>query len=318
MIINKEMEKEIREIKKLSLKDIFGKENGGFTPWLAEHLDMLSSAINLPLAVAQTEVTLETLRPDIIAFTDPTDGDEVIIENQYDKSDNYHVGKILTYAAYEKRAKYAVLITEDARIEHIEAVKAMNEARICGCHFFLVNASAYQISEKEFTILFNVVVGDNIPNAAQSEKQATLSDFWNFFIKKAVEKNVSMYARLKHGEGRNLNNWLYAYIGKTNAHFVAKVTKTNASIYFLFDAADDKLNTQRYETFETNKEAINKKFGSGLSWDNNEGRVSCKIEYLIDGLGGYEDKKGWEKLADGMLDAIKRMNEALSPYYKLL
>lgn len=242
----------------------------------------------------------------------------MIIENQYDKSDSYHIGKLLTYAAYEKKAKYAVLITEDARIEHIEAVKAMNEAHICGCHFFLVNASAYQISDKEFTILFNVVVGGNIPNAAQNEKQATLSEFWSFFIKKAGEKNVGMYAKLKQGEGRNLNNWLYAYIGKANAHFVAKVTKSNASVYFLLDSADDQLNSQRFATLQANRAVIDDKFGEGLSWNNTEGQVSCKIEYTIDNLGGYENKMGWDKLVDRMLDVVKGMNEALSPYYKQL
>lgn len=309
---------DIKEIKKLPLKEVFGKEDEGFTPWLVNHIDWLSEAIGIPLAAPRAEVALETLRPDIIAYTDPTEGDEVIIENQYDKSDSYHIGKLLTYAAYEKKAKYAVLITEDARIEHIEAVKAMNEVHICGCHFFLVNASAYKISDKEFTILFNVVVGGNVPNAAQNEKQATLSEFWSFFIKKAGEKNVGMYAKLKQGEGRNLNNWLYAYIGKANAHFVAKVTKSNASVYFLLDSADDQLNSQRFATLQANRAVIDDKFGEGLSWNNTEGQVSCKIEYTIDNLGGYENKMGWDKLVDRMLDVVKGMNEALSPYYKQL
>ncbi len=96
------MEKEIREIKKIPLREIFGKEAHGVTPWLANHMEMLSAAVDVPLAAPKTEVQLETLRPDIIAYTDPTEGEEVTIENQYDRSDSYHVGKLLSYAAYEK------------------------------------------------------------------------------------------------------------------------------------------------------------------------------------------------------------------------
>lgn len=97
------MEREIETIKRLSLKDVFGSEDGGFTPWLAENLDRLTDITGIPLASPRTEVALNTLRPDIIAYTDPDEGDEVIIENQYGKSDSYHLGKLLSYAATRRR-----------------------------------------------------------------------------------------------------------------------------------------------------------------------------------------------------------------------
>lgn len=311
------MEKEIETIKRLPLKDVFGTEDGGFTPWLAANLDRLTDITGIPLASPRTEVALNTLRPDIIAYTDPDDGDEVIIENQYGKSDSFHIGKLLSYAAYEKKARYAILITENARDEHRAAVEALNQYKVCGCKFFLVKAACYQIGDSNPAIAFDLEVGEPA-TVGQTEKEASLSKWWSLFIKTAEKKNVAMFAKLKHGEGRNPNNWLYAYIGKANAHFVAKVTKTNASVYFLLDAQDDALNAQRYAALYKHHEEINAKFGSSLEWVGDTERKSCKIECTIDDKGGYGDAANWQGLAERMLDVVRAMNEALSPYYKLL
>lgn len=311
------MEKEIETIKKLPLKDVFGSEDGGFTPWLAKNLERLTEVTGISLTSPRTEVALNTLRPDIIAYTEPDGGDEAIIENQYDKSDSFHIGKLLSYAAFEKKARYAILITENAREEHRAAVEALNQYKVCGCKFFLINANCYQIGNSNPAIAFDVIVGEAV-KPEQTEKELALSKFWSVFIKAADKRNVAMYAKLKHGGGRNPNNWLYAYIGKANAHFVAKVTKTNAAVYFLLDAQDDALNARRYAALAEHKEDIDGKFGGSLEWYDGTERKSCKIECTIDGKGGYGNAEGWQWLVDGMLDVVKAMNEALSPYYKLL
>lgn len=196
-------------------------------------------------------------------------------------------------------------------------MEALNQYKVCGCTFFLISAKCYQIGDSNPAIAFEVEVGEPV-TIGQTEKEAALSKWWSLFIKTAEKKNVVMYAKLKYGEGRNPNNWLYAYIGKANAHFVAKVTKTNASVYFLLDAQDDALNAQRYASLFKHKQEINAKFGNGLEWVDSTERKSCKIGYSIDDKGGYGDAANWQGLAERMLDVVKAMNETLSPYYKLL
>lgn len=310
---------DITTVEKLQLKEAFAKEDEDFTPWLAGHIGWLAQAVGIPISpeTVRTEVTLETLRPDIIAYTDSDGGGEVIIENQYGKSDSYHIGKLLSYAAYEKRAKYAILVTEDAREEHIEAVKALNEKKVCDCNFCLVNAYCYRIAGSPVGISFDVKVGiDPVVVKEVSASKATLSKFWKFFAKRAAEKGVPMYA--KRSSGRNTDNWFNGYIGNSSANFVAKVTKSNASVAFWFNASDEATNKENFSTFYQYKEDIDKDFGTGLIWISEDGRKSCKIEYMIDGCGGYGEKEGWQNVADAMLEAVRRMNGVLSKYYELL
>lgn len=308
---------DIETIRHKSLREVFGKEDKGFTPWLANNLDRLSVAIGVPIvgASARTEVTLETLRPDIIAYTEQDDGEEVIIENQFDKSDSYHIGKLLTYAAYEKRARYAILITENARTEHIEAVKALNDKQVCGCNFLLVNAKCYQIGNSPIAIDFDVVVGLNeTVRKEASEWQITLSKFWKIFSKRAEVLGVKMYSK----RSNNIDNWLSGFIGNSNANFVARITKSGASVSFRFVSQNADTNNQNYTTFFQYKDKIEKAFGGSLTWINDTNRIRSKIEYPIKGIGGYSDVSNWQNIADAMLRAVKKLDAALSPYYDLL
>ena len=298
---------DIETIRHKSLREVFGKEDKGFTPWLANNLDRLSVAIGVPIvgASARTEVTLETLRPDIIAYTEQDDGEEVIIENQFDKSDSYHIGKLLTYAAYEKRARYAILITENA----------LNDKQVCGCNFLLVNAKCYQIGNSPIAIDFDVVVGLNeTVRKEASEWQITLSKFWKIFSKRAEVLGVKMYSK----RSNNIDNWLSGFIGNSNANFVARITKSGASVSFRFVSQNADTNNQNYTTFFQYKDKIEKAFGGSLTWINDTNRIRSKIEYPIKGIGGYSDVSNWQNIADAMLRAVKKLDAALSPYYDLL
>lgn len=308
---------DIKTIKKLSLKDVFGNEDDGFTPWLASNLNRLSAAVNIPMVLGGKEVKLANLRPDIIAYTN-VDGEEIIIENQYDKSDSYHIGKLLSYAAYEKTAKYAILVTENAQVEHIEAMKALNEAKVCGCSFLLVNANCYQIDNSLPAIDFEVKVGQDIDIADLTDKQTKLQKFWYQFAEEALKRIGNPFYRKKISK-KNKDNWYSGYIGISNIHFQAKVTKNNATIQLLFDSNDEKLNTERFITLEDNRTEIDKAFGEGiLLWSNEEEKKQCKIEYAINDYGGYENEEGWNLLIDKMLNAAQRLDNAVKPYYERL
>ena len=52
---------------------------------------------------------------------------KVIIENQYNKSDHDHLGKLLTYLSNVAGTKKAIWIVEDARSDHINTINWLNE-----------------------------------------------------------------------------------------------------------------------------------------------------------------------------------------------
>lgn len=99
-------------------------ESGDFTPWLAANIDVLSDAIGLPLTVVGQEVLVGDFRLDIHA-TDP-DGNTVIIENQLEPSDHFHLGQLLVYAS-GLEATTGIWITTRLRDEHRSALTWLNE-----------------------------------------------------------------------------------------------------------------------------------------------------------------------------------------------
>ena len=71
-------------------------------------------------------------------------GRVVVIENQLEKSNHDHLGKLVTYSA-AVGAGVAVWIVADARPEHVAAVAWLNE--MGGIAIYVVKVEAIRISE---------------------------------------------------------------------------------------------------------------------------------------------------------------------------
>jgi hypothetical protein len=89
---------EFGRLQYLPLRDAWKHEAHDFTRWLAENIDQLSDAIDLPLELTGTEVAVTSFSADILAHN-PTDGTNVLIENQLETTDHTHLGQIMTYLA---------------------------------------------------------------------------------------------------------------------------------------------------------------------------------------------------------------------------
>ena len=84
----------------VDLRTIWPDEARDFTPWLAqeENLRRLSDALNLELELDRVEVAVGPYSADIVA-TDASSNSKVVIENQLEKTNHDHLGKVLTYAS---------------------------------------------------------------------------------------------------------------------------------------------------------------------------------------------------------------------------
>ena len=92
---------EIHALETVSLREAWPDEARHFTPWLADHLELLGAepALDLELEQAQVETTsLGAGRVDILARQAGT-GAIVMIENQLEWSDDSHLLRLLGYAA---------------------------------------------------------------------------------------------------------------------------------------------------------------------------------------------------------------------------
>ena len=123
----------IGKIEKVPLRDIWKHESNNFTKWLQNNIDVLSEVIKIPLTNVEREQSTGNFYVDLTA--EDNSGNTVIIENQLEKSDHDHLGKIITYLS-SMDAATAIWIVSEPRPEHVSAINWLNEST--AANFYLL------------------------------------------------------------------------------------------------------------------------------------------------------------------------------------
>jgi RecB family endonuclease NucS len=111
-----------------------------FTQWLQENIDVLNSALDLTLVNVDREQAAGSFSIDLVA--EDEGGGMVIIENQLEKSNHDHLGKLITYLT-AIGAKAAIWIVSDPRPEHVAAITWLNESG--SASFYMVKVEAVRM-----------------------------------------------------------------------------------------------------------------------------------------------------------------------------
>ena len=86
----------IAKIERVALRDVWPHEAYDLTTWLEENIDVLSDAIGREIDNVEREKRTESaFRVDLVAGG--KDGTLIVIENQLEKSNHDHLGKLITY-----------------------------------------------------------------------------------------------------------------------------------------------------------------------------------------------------------------------------
>jgi len=85
----------IERLQRVPLREVWKHEALDFSRWLEENIDILNELLDLNLASADREQAAGTFSVDLVA--EDESGNPVVIENQLDKSDHNHLGKLITY-----------------------------------------------------------------------------------------------------------------------------------------------------------------------------------------------------------------------------
>ena len=134
----------IGKLKKVPLREIWKDEARDFTTWLADNIDALNEAMEANFSVVEREKSVGDFYLDIVA--EDSDGNIAIIENQLDKTNHDHLGKVITYLT-NLSAKTGVWISGKPREEHIKAINWLNESTPDYISFYLVKIEAVRIGD---------------------------------------------------------------------------------------------------------------------------------------------------------------------------
>ena len=100
---------------------------------------------------ARSEVGAGDFNIDIVAETNFGD---IVIENQFGRSDHRHLGQLVTYLSH-REVQRAIWIVEEGRPEHVKAVEVLNERGIG--QIWMLTVRAIKIGSSAPAPLFTIV-----------------------------------------------------------------------------------------------------------------------------------------------------------------
>lgn len=304
--------KDIGKLTRVALREVWRREDRDFTSWLQENLDILNDILDRSLSNAERERPAGDFNVDLVA--EDEEGNPVVIENQLEKSNHEHLGKLLTYLT-AIGAKTAIWIVSDPRPEHITAVSWLNESS--SGSFYLVKVEAVQIGDSPPAPLLTLITGPSEESKEVGAAKKEIAEryniryrFWTELLERAKNK-TKLHATISPGR----HSWISAGAGKAGLAYVYALRQHGAKVELYIDRGKEsgEENKRIFDQLYRSKESIEKAFGGPLSWERLEGKRACRIaEYLS--IGGYRDDSKWHAVQDAMIDAMIRFEKALKPH----
>ena len=182
---------EIGTIETAAIRDVWPKEDADFTPWLRSHIDELDKILGLGLTNARSEVGAGDFSIDIVAETNFGD---IVIENQFGRSDHRHLGQLVTYLSHQE-VQRAIWIVEDGRPEHVKAVEVLNERGIG--QIWMLTLRAIRIANSAPAPLFTILAEpsgieglDDTPQQKLTPTQIKRRDFTAALFAQARDEGI--------------------------------------------------------------------------------------------------------------------------------
>lgn len=311
----------IGKLESVDVRKLWVHEQYDFSAWLAKeaNLSILGETLGISFTDVETEKFVGSYRCDIVAKDDNNKDKIVIIENQLERSDHDHLGKIITYAS-GLDASTIIWIVTNARTEHKSAIEWLNNNTISNITFFLIELNAYRIGDSlpapkfeiaempnDFVKNANTKSGDKILNRSKAARY----DFWTRLIEYSSNSVESMLSILKNRKA-NTDDWMSVSIGTSKAHLEIKLSDKDHCIRIVLYISDDK---ELYYLLENMKEDIEKDAEHPLIWRNFDSLKKSEIIFEIPGLN-FDDDSNYDDLMRDTLENIVRLKDIYIKYLK--
>jgi len=300
----------IGKIERVPLREVWAHEAYDLTRWLEENVDVLDGVVRLGLEAAEREQTAGAFSVDLVARD--ADGRTVVIENQLERSDHDHLGKLITYTAMTD-AKVAIWIVSEPRPEHVRAISWLNDS--APADFYLVKIEGIRIGESLPAPLLTLIVQPSEGGRQAGEVKKEIAEgasirrrFWTGLLERARRQT-----RLHGAISPSDNSWVSASAGKSGLEFNYSVTQHAGQVELYIDRGSGEANLAIFRELLAHKDVIEDSFGGPLDWQPLEGRQACRIRKRFDGIG-YRDQERWGDLQSDLIETMIRLERALRPH----
>lgn len=304
----------IGKISRVPLRAVWPHEARDFTAWLQENIEILGEAIGVPLTFAERERSVGDFNVDLVA--EDGAGKPVVIENQLDRSDHDHLGKLLTYLVGVD-AHTAIWIVSDPRPEHVGVISWLNETSAAS--FYLVKVEAICIGDSPPAPLLTSIVGPTPEVIAAGETKKELAErhllrkeFWQGLLNRSRERTS-----LHRGVSPSTQSWLGTGAGKSGLELNYIILQHGHRVELYIDTSSAKENRAILDKLEASRSTIEATFGEPLLWSSPEGKRACSIR-MAEQSGGLRDRELWVETQEKLIEAMIRFDRALRPYIRQL
>ena len=298
-------------IENVDPRSVWPNEAGDFTPWLAEHADLLGAALGLDIEIEQREAPVGAFSLDLLGREAGSDR-VVIVENQLERTDHEHLGQLLAYAA-GLDAKIVVWISPEVRDGHREAIHWLNEQTTDAVAFFAVELEVWKIGESLPAPRFNVVARpSNFQRAIVRGTTAAPSKrgiAYQQFFRDLVERMHAQHPGFTRADPELIryDRWIQFGSGRSgfsiNPEFAGERFRVGVSIL----TGDANRNKTAFDQLHGKQEAIEREIGLHLEWERLDNQVTSRIAAYRD--GGIE-------AAPDVLEAHKHWAVELLPKFQ--
>jgi len=306
---------QLGRIEEVDLRQIWPDEAADFTPWLAEHLDLLGEALRLgDLSLVEAEGQVGTFAVDVVA---ESDAGIVVIENQLGGTDHTHLGQLLTYAA-GRDARTLIWITPQFRDEHRAALDWLNHWTPEEIEVYGVEVRAIQIGDSLPAPEFRPVAfpntwsrqsGSRSRNSSRRSTDERYRTFWQ--------------ALLEEGQARGLTNRKNA---RANSHISLPPPvgdpQINYGVSFLsggkvrveldIRTPKSERNSEILERLKKHRGVVEGKIDFELDWAKPTRGSSEAIQVI--GKGSIDDPpEELERIREWMLGTVEKLRQVIDP-----
>lgn len=209
------MKKQLGELTAIDVRSVWNDEARDFTPWLAQedNLALLSDTVDMELELQGIEVPVGPYAADIVA-RDANSDQTVVVENQLEKTNHDHLGKVLTYAS-GLNAGAVIWIAQEFTEEHRRVLDFLNEAASPALRLYGLEIQLWSIGGSPPAPKFNVVARPNEfvrPAVGEdlTEAQRTYLAFWQAFREYMTTQGSTLKLRAP-----GAHRWFEIAVGRT-------------------------------------------------------------------------------------------------------
>ena len=318
---------EIATLKKINLRDVW-KDEGQFSDWLAENLSRLGDELGMALERSEREKAVGPFSADIIC-ADQISKFDVVIENQFTRTDHDHLGKMITYAS-GLQSQIIIWVAPRFRDEHRSAIDWLNDISGSETGFFGVALEVFQISDSAYAPHFDIVARPNDWQRQVKRSSSTsrgmppnetalkLMSFWED-VRAYFEKRSDFMTEQSSVRVGNTKFDFTHYFPSTvprhylRAKFNRDITQFHVEIFLSGSRDRPEYSQDWLKHLMAVKDEIEDLAGAPLIWDNPEQNVEMSIRYKPE-TANIDDTTARTELLARIYDDVHCLDRAFRPH----